>query len=401
MPTFTYRARDASGKLVRGTLEAENQKEALRQLQKKQLFITDLKEDNFRIIKWNKDRWKKTSVRDLAIFCRQFSTMIDAGLPILSSLLILKDQTDHRLMRQALEEVAGDLQKGKTLTQALEAHPRIFPHMMVNMVEAGEVSGVLDEVLFRLSLYLETEYSLGEKIRTALIYPVVILVVALLAVIFLLIFVLPVFQGIFSNLEADMPLVTRIILKMSLIIRNYWYVGFVFIYLITVGANRFFSSERGQLTWSQMVLRVPIFGDFARKAIISRFARTLATLLRGGVPILQALEIAKGTTDNKMVVKALAEAQEHVRDGGGIAAPLARCGIFPPMVIQMIAIGEETGTIDQLLEKISQFYDWEIDNTVNRLASILEPLLLLLLGGIVGFLILGIMLPMFKIIGSI
>lgn len=401
MPTYSYRARDVFGKLVKGTLEAQNVEEAKNWLRKKQLFIIELQEINQQIFKWKREYGRKLSVGELAFFCRQLSTLLDAGVPILNSLFLLKEQTKDKSLRHVLAQVAEELQKGNSLSQALGRHPNIFPPLMVNMVEAGEIGGVLDEVLFRLALHWEKEYVMEEKIRSALAYPLVVMVVAWLAVLIFLILVLPSFQGILANMEMEMPLVTGLVLNTSLFFQKYWYLGFFLFFLTTVGFKQYLNTDSGQELWSKIVLQIPVFGGVNQKIIISRFSRTLGTLLKGGVPILQALEVSKRIADNKVVEKALTAVMAHVKDGGGVATPLAKCKVFPPMVVQMMAIGEEAGALEEMLEKISQYYDEEVESTISRLSSILEPLLILFLGGIVGFLILAIMLPMFKIIGSI
>lgn len=401
MPTFSYRARDFSGQQVKGLLEAENREAAVERLREQKLFITAIHEARASSITWRTIRQEKIPGRHMAVFCRQFSTMINAGLPVLTSLLILKEQTESKTLRQVIGQVAQDLQKGETLADAFRAHPKSIPDLMVNMVEAGEVGGVLDEVLSRLAVHFEKEHAMREKVRSAMTYPVVVLCVALLAVIFLLTFVLPAFQGILTNLGVEMPFLTKVILGISAFLRTFWYLSLLSIILFAVGVKKSLATERGRTVWDKFTLKAPVLGALTQKVIISRFARTLGTLLKGGVPILQALEVVKRTAGNRVVAEGISKAQVNIRDGGGMAGPLAECGVFPPMVIQMIAIGEETGVLDGLLEKLSDFYDGEVDNMVSRLSSIIEPLMILFLGGIVGFIILAILLPMFKIIGSI
>ncbi|MFZ5688129.1 MAG: type II secretion system F family protein [Bacillota bacterium] len=409
MQNFSYKARDAAGKQVAGVMEADSMAAVVNSLRGSNLFIIEVKPvkslwgsfapPTLASIKENLQ--PKVRSKDLAVFCRQFSTMIEAGVPLLASLEILKAQANHPILKNTLQGMRSHLEDGDTLAEALRAYPKVFPPILVNMVEAGEVGGALDRVMARLAVHFEKEHEIQEKVKSAMTYPLVVLVVALLAVIFLLAFVLPNFTQMLTNMGVPLPLPTMIVIGISGFFQRFWYFTPVFFGAMAVGLMRLSRTPRGRAWKDRTLLRLPIFGDVIRKMIVSRFTRTFGTLLKGGVPILQALEVVKRTVGNTTVMAGIEEAQAAIRDGRGMAEPLAACNVFPPMVIQMISVGEETGTIDNLLEKISVFYDEEVDQVIGRLSSMIEPLLIVGLGGLVGFIILSILLPMFSVVGGI
>lgn len=400
MPLYHYHARSVTGELIKGSIKANSKDEVVNKLRDQKLFITSVETDQVKTFNFKILRKVKIPTRDIAVFCRQFSTMLNAGLPLLTALIILKQQTENKKMSQIVEQVALAVQGGDTLSNAFGMHKEI-QELMITMIEAGEVGGILDQVLVRLAIHLEKEHVMNEKVKSALTYPIVVLCVAFIAIIILLTFVLPSFKKILADLGVPMPFSTRLILGVSDFLADYWYIVMLFLGCVGYAGKRFFITEQGKEFKDKSVLRLPIFGPLNQKVIISRFARTLGTLLKGGVPILTSLEVVKRTANNKIVAEGIERAQINIRDGGGMSGPLAESGVFPPMVTQMIAIGEETGTLDSLLEKISDFYDSEVDNMVTRLASMLEPLMILVLGGIIGIIILSILFPMFKVIGSI
>lgn len=409
MQNFSYQARDIAGKQVRGVVEAENIAAAATSLRSNNLFIIEVKPAKGSggnlahpaLVSLREGLKPKVKSKDLAVFCRQFSTMIEAGVPILAAMDILKAQTNHPLLKNTLQGIRSDLVGGNTLAQSLRTYPQVFPPILVNMAEAGEVGGILDQVMARLAGHFEKEHEIQEKVKSAMVYPMVVLVVALLAIVFLLVFVLPSFTNILTNLGVPLPLPTLIVISISSFFQQFWFLVPVLIGAAAVGWLKFSQTPNGKAWQDRTLLSLPVFGEIIRKMIVSRFARTLAAMLKGGVPILQALEVVKRTVGNTAVMAGIEAAQAAIRDGRGMAEPLAAGNVFPPMVIQMISVGEETGTIDLLLEKISLFYDGEVDQVIGRLSSMIEPLMIVGLGGVVGFIILSILLPMFSVVGGI
>lgn len=399
MATYSYRARDLNGKRVKGTLAAESKKDVLQSLQEQKLYVTAIEEQAISnmMLFW---RHPKIAGRDMAIFCRQFATMVNSGVPILTSLSILKQQTENKTLCQILENVSQALQGGSSLANAFQPHSNAIPQLVINMLAAGELGGVLDAVLEKLADHFEKEHDLNEKVKSALLYPLVLLWMAFLTVVLLLMFVFPTFQPLLLNLGVEMPLITKLIMKCSSLVSTYWYVLLLLLMSAILIIKRYLSTAQGKTLADSLLLKMPVFGTLTAKISISRFTRTLGTLLRGGVPILQALEVARNTAGNKIIAAAISKAQINIKEGGGMAAPLAAQGVFPPMVTQMILIGEETGTIDVMLEKISDFYDREVTGMVGRLSTLLEPLLILFLGVIIGTIVLSMFLPMWQIIGA-
>ncbi|KKM09646.1 hypothetical protein SY88_17655 [Clostridiales bacterium PH28_bin88] len=407
MPGFAYKVRDYSGKQLSGHLEADSMAAAVDSLRSRNLFIIDVKPAarggaslNLGSLKGSLGKPKVKS-KDLALFCRQFSTMIDAGVPLLASLDILKSQTTNKTLHATIQDVRSHLEQGDTLSEAMRAYPKVFPTILVNMVEAGEVGGALDQVMARLAVHFEKEHEIQEKVKSAMTYPMVVFMVAVLAVIFLMTFVLPSFTSMLNSLNVPLPLPTRVVMGVSTVMRRFWFLLPVLLGGAAYGAFRAFQTEEGRKWKDKVVLKLPIFGEVIRKMIISRFTRTLGTLLKGGVPVLQALEVVKRTAGNTVVAAGVEQAQIAIRDGRGMAGPLAACNVFPPMVIQMISVGEETGALDNLLEKISVFYDEEVNQVVGRLSSMIEPVLIVGMGGIVGFIIISILLPMLGLVSGI
>jgi type IV pilus assembly protein PilC len=402
--TFQYRVRDTEGRLLQGELEGDNQTlvaEKLRQMgyvpiaieqDKSKSLSADLK------IPGITDRVK---LKDVAVFSRQFATMINSGLSLIRALNILGEQTENKKLSEVVTEVRLDVEKGASLSQAIGRHPKVFNRLYVAMVRAGETGGVLDRVLLQLADIIEKQVELKRKIKSAMTYPVAVLVLVLLIVTAMLIFVVPTFETLYSDLGGVLPLPTRLLLAVSRIATKW---APIIIILEMAGAyafKRWIQSETGRAKWDKFKLKVPVFGKLVHKTAMTRFARTLAVLLRSGVPILESLEITSETVNNTVVSKAVKETQEAVKRGESIAAPLERHAIFPPMVVQMLAVGEETGQVDTMLEKVSDFYDQEIEATVDALTSLLEPLLIVVMGGAVGGMVVALYMPMFQIINLV
>lgn len=397
--TFAYKAKDRSGQLLTGSILADNEQAVAIHIREKGYFITQIKEENsVSSITSFMDNLKSISLKEISILCRLFSTMIDAGLPIISCLNVLIEQTDNPRMKKALQDVYKKVKEGETLSSSLNDHPRIFPELMINMVEAGEVGGVLDDVLGRLATHFEKEHKMNEKIKSALTYPSVVSFMAVLAVIFILTFVLPTFVQMFAGMNKELPLVTRILLAVSDFLRNY---SLVLLLLAIVGGYSFkiaYRKDEFRKIIDGFALRLPIVGMLSRKVGIARFSRTLSTLLHGGVPIITALEVVQKTIGNLVMMKALEKSQSGIKEGIGLAATLAHSKVFTPMVIQMVAIGEESGALDKMLEKIADFYESDVDDVVSRLSSIIEPVIIVILGVVIGIIVIAIMIPMFDII---
>ena len=344
---------------------------------------------------------KKVKAKDVAIMSRQFATMINSGLSLLRALNILSEQTENKELARVIGEVRSDVERGSSLSSALSKHPKAFSNLYVAMVRAGEAGGVLDSALLRLAETMEYQVALRQKIKSAMTYPVVVFVMVLLIVTAMLIFVVPMFEDLYKELGGVLPLPTRILLAVSAAVVKFWYVVAGVIALLAFGLRRYVTTDKGRAQLDALKLKVPIFGPLFHKVALSRFSRTLAVLMRSGVPILQALEIVSETVGNKVVGKAILDVQQSVKEGESIAKPLESHSVFPPMVVQMLAVGEETGALDTMLEKIAEFYDQEVEASVEALTSLIEPVLIAVMGAAVGSMVVALYMPMFNIINLI
>ncbi|MDA1080626.1 MAG: type II secretion system F family protein [Gemmatimonadetes bacterium] len=397
MPTFTYTARDQRGALKTDTIEATNREDVVQQLRKLRLNVVKVEESS----KSKKTVAGPIAMRDVVIFTRQFSTMINSGLPLVQALDILSKQTDNKALSAVTRQVVFDVESGHTVADALAKHPKAFSDLYVNMVAAGEAGGILNTILMRLATFMEKNDALVRKVKGAMIYPGVIFSVAAIAISVLLIFVIPVFQSMFASVNLVLPLPTRIVVAASNILRGYWYVfagvgfaGFQF-------TKRYYATKNGQLVIDRLMLKVPVLGDVIRKSAVSRFTRTLGTLISSGVSILDGLEITAKTAGNRVIQDAIMASRSSIAGGDTISAPLAKSAVFPPMVISMIAVGEQTGGLDEMLSKIADFYDEEVDAAVSNLLSLLEPLMIVFLGVVVGGMVVAMYLPIFDMINAV
>ena len=398
MALYTYRALDKQGEIVQDKLEGSGEMAVAHELRQQGLLVIDVKEQSVA----QKDilaPFKGIKLGDLVVFSRQLATMINAGLPIVRALYVLSEQTENPKLKDVVVAVRKDVEAGSSLSEALEKHPEVFSRLYTEMVKAGEIGGILDGVLLRLADQLERDQDLRRKIRSAMTYPIVVLILAILAASFMLIFIVPVFAKMFQDLGGTLPLPTRICMLISDILTSIWgvlvYAGMA---LAVVMFLRWKKSESGRKVWGRAVLRIPAkIGDVVKKATLARFARTLATLSAAGVPILQSIEITATSSGNWVVEKALLKSRDAIREGIPIYKPLETEPVFPPMVTRMIAVGEETGDIDGMLTKIAEFYESEVDAAVKALTSIIEPLMIVVVGGIVGAIVISMYLPMFKI----
>jgi type IV pilus assembly protein PilC len=398
MALYTYRALDKQGEIIQDKLEGSGEMAVAHELRQQGLLVIDVKEQSV----GQKDilePFKRIKLADLVVFSRQLATMINAGLPIVRALYVLSEQTQNPKLKDVVVAVRKDVEAGSSLSQVLEKQPEVFSRLYVEMVKAGEIGGILDGVLLRLADQLERDQDLRRKIRSAMTYPIVVLVFAILAASFMLIFIVPVFAGLFQDLGGTLPLPTRITMAISDILTS---IFGVFVYagmaLAVVMFLRWKKSENGRKVWGRAVLRIPAkIGDVVKKATLARFARTFATLSAAGVPILQAIEITATSSGNWVVEKALLKSKDAIREGIPIYKPLEEEPVFPPMVTRMIAVGEESGDIDGMLTKIAEFYESEVDAAVKALTSIIEPLMIVVVGSIVGSIVISMYLPMFKI----
>ena len=394
--TYAYRVRDRKGSLVTGEIQADSSDLVLAKLREQHLIPLEVKEKRAGLGREFHLLPEKAKLKDLSVFSRQFATMVNSGLPLLRSLAILEEQTGSKYLAKVVGQVRLEVEQGSSLSGALARHPRAFSDLYVSMVKAGETAGTLDDVLLRLADTLEREVTLRRQIKSAMTYPIVVTGLVIVILTAMLVFVVPTFKDLYTQLGGTLPLPTRILVGISDVVRSY--------FLIVVGVIvalafvfRWWKRGRGRLAWDKFKLKIPIFGKLFHKSALSRFARTLSVLNRSGVPILQALEIVQDTVGNQVVANAVKDLQAGVKEGESIAAPLARHSVFPPMVVQMMAVGEETGALDTMLEKIANFYDEEVEATVESLTALIEPVLIAVVGGAVGAIVIALYLPTFRI----
>jgi type IV pilus assembly protein PilC len=392
---FAYTAKDHAGQVFAGSLFADNEAAVAAFVREQGGFVTKIKEaQRFTSLKSVLNDLQPVSAKDMAVFCRQFATMVDAGLSLVVCLNVLVDQSYDTKIKESLRDISRKVQEGETLSQAMKEHPHVYPEMMVSMMEAAELGGVLDVVLNRLAVHFEKEHKLTEKVKSAMMYPAAVLALAGIAVAFILTFVIPTFTEIFTTMNMQLPLPTRMLMAASSFIRSYGLILAPVLVIVGYGLNLYMKQPRIRQFLDRFILRIPIFGSLFRKIAIARFSRTLGTLLRGGVPIISALEVVKKTVGNQVVTRELTAAQAGIREGVGLAAPLSASSIFTPMVIQMVAVGEEAGELDKMLDKVADFYESDVDDFVGRLSSLLEPILMAVLAVIVGSIIISIVLPL-------
>jgi type IV pilus assembly protein PilC len=395
MAVFVYQGRTASG-VQNGEIEAPDRSSAVGELRRRAILVTKIAEKT--APKMSFKFGGKVKDKEMAIFTRQFSTMIDAGLPLVQCLNILAEQSESKTLRSVTGQVARNVEAGSTLADALRRHPRTFDDLFTNLVEVGEAGGILDVVLQRLATYIEKAAALKRKVKAAMVYPCAIIGVALLVVIFMLTFVIPTFAQMFKDLGADLPLPTKIVMILSDFVRGYILLIIAGMIGAVMALRSYYRTEGGRATIDALMLKLPVFGTLVRKVAVARFTRTLGTLVQSGVPILDGLRITARTAGNKVVEKAVLQCRAAVTEGKTLADPLRTSGVFPPMVTQMISVGEQTGALDAMLSKIADFYDDEVDTAVSTLTSLLEPIMIVFLGVVVGGLVVAMYLPIFKLV---
>jgi type IV pilus assembly protein PilC len=396
MPVYTWVAETKKGRKLKGELEAADERIALSQLKRRNLTVRKLKpkpKDIFESVSWMQPKVKS---KDIVIFTRQFSTMIDAGLPLVQGLTILAEQSENRTFKTILKEITKDVEGGSTLAEAMKKHPKVFDDLFVNLVAAGEVGGILDTILRRLADYIEKAEKLKSRIKGAMTYPLVVVAIAIIVIAVILIFVIPVFEDMFAGFGAALPAPTQLVVNMSRFMKGNFHFIIIALVAIVVGIKQYRNSQQGRKTTDGLLLKLPIFGELLRKVAVARFTRTLGTMIQSGVPILDSLEIVARTSGNVILEEIIYEVRGSIAEGQTIAEPLSETDIFPGMVVQMISVGEATGALDTMLAKIADFYDDEVDAAVDALTSMLEPLLMLFLGGSIGGLVVAMYLPIFQ-----
>ncbi|MFQ3548378.1 MAG: type II secretion system F family protein [Armatimonadota bacterium] len=403
MAHFAYIALDPVGKTIKGKIEADSEQLVISKLHEQNYHVLSVKEERIRGSKGVSASTgsKKVKLNAMVIFSRQFATMIDAGIAIVRCLDILESQTRDPVLKPVISQCKKDVKGGMSLTDAFTKHPHVFSRLYVNMVKAAETGGILDTILDRLATFLEKEQEVRGKIVSAMIYPILVLVFAVLMVTTLLLFVLPKFKELFEAMNIEMPTTTRILFGISDFCRSYWYIAAA----VLIGGFIFYkwykTTDTGAWQIDTFKLKFPVIGELVLKMSISRFSRTFATLIGSGVPMMRSLEIVGETSGNRVIAHSIGNARNAIREGQKISAPLVQSGLFPAMVTHMIDVGEETGRLSEMLTKVSDFYDMEVDNAVKALTSLIEPVLIVMMGGLVGFIAVSIMAPIFKLISSI
>jgi type IV pilus assembly protein PilC len=401
--SFAYKVRDRQGKLVTGTLEAESVTIVAGKLRSMGYVPVSIENGEKKTlsremkIPYFSGRIK---LKEVAVFSRQFATMINSGLTLLRSLSILAEQTSNKELARIVGEVRRDVERGASLSVALAKHPKAFSRLYVAMVRSGETGGSLDTVLLRLATTIEKQVELRRKVKSAMTYPIVVGIIVVLILVAMLIFVVPMFKGMYADLDAKLPLPTLVLLAMSNGLKKFFPLVILGAGLGVWSLKRYVKTPAGRRRWDAFKLRAPVFGQLAHKTALARFSRSLAALVRAGVPILDALEIVAETAGNTVVAEAAEDTRAAVKSGESLAKPLESHSVFPPMVVQMIAVGEETGALDEMLEKIADFYDSEVEATVDALTSLIEPLLIVVMGVSVGGMVISLYMPMFSIIGK-
>ena len=399
MPSFNWSARPAAGGDIReGTIDLAKKEDVIAFLHKQKLIPVVVRE---KPKQFNLQFGTGITTRDIVIFTRQFATMINSGLPLVQSLDILAEQTENASLAKVLREVLYDVESGHTLAAAIGNHPKVFTELFCNMVAAGEAGGILDTILLRLATFLEKNDALLRKIKGAMVYPSVIFTVAGMAIVILLIFVIPTFQTMFESAGIPLPLPTRIVIGMSQFLQDFWWALLTGIVGGGFGIRAIYATPAGNLAIDRIMLSLPIIGDLQRKAAVARFTRTLGTLVSSGVSILEGLEITAKTAGNRVIHDAVMSSRTSIAGGETIAGPLKESGVFPPMVVQMINVGEQTGGLDNMLTKIADFYDDEVDAAVEVLLAAMEPIMIVVLGVVVGGMIVAMYLPIFDMINAV
>ena len=396
MATFVYKVRDHTGKTLTGNMDAENKEAIISELRKKNYFITSIgQKKGIASFSTEITLFQSVKLEDLTIFYRQFATMINAGLTIVKCLDILAEQVENKLLVKVLKEVKENIESGSTLAEAFSKHPKVFSNLYISMIKAGEIGGVLDEVLSRIADLIEKEYALRQKVKSAMTYPLFVLSAAVLMAIFLLTFILPQFATVFQSFGAKLPALTMGLITLTRLFNRFWYVLLIVIVALVFALLAYTKTPTGRMNFDKFKLKAPIFGVILRKTAIVRFTQTLSTLIKSGVPILEALQVSSESIGNAVVALAVTNAKARIKEGQSISIPLAESGVFPPMVTQMILVGEESGELENMLINIATFYNQEVERAVERLTSVIEPIMMAFISLIIGTMIIAMYLPIF------
>lgn len=405
---FVYKVRDAQGRIQEAMASADSQNILRTRLISRGYDVVDIQakvsavQDVGAVAKAIGDYFEQVTLKDKVVFSRQFAAMVSAGVAMLRTLNIIVDQCNNKKMKATLDEVRYSVESGLSLSDALAKHPKVFDKLYVSMVRAGEAGGILSEVLQRLADFLESRQKLETKVRGAMVYPSAVLLVAIIVFWAMLTFILPIFQNLFNTIGGELPAYTQFLVSLSQYMRSVW----MLIFLVSLGVGlwmlkRYYGTDKGRMQIDGLLLQMPLFGDLIKKVAIARFSRTFGTLIRAGVPMLSALDVVKDTAGNFVIARSVERIYNEVRQGGTISKPMSKMSIFPAMVTQMVAVGEETGRLDDMLSKVADFYDMEVENAVEALTSMLEPIMVVGIGGIVGSVVVGMYLPIFTVINQL
>lgn len=399
MPLYQYKAVTDKGKRLSGTYEATSETEVISMLRQNKYYPVKITETVEKKSILDNSIFAPVNIKDLAIFCRQFYTMLNAGIPIVNCLEVLKLQIENKSLRNTISNVYKDIQKGATFSSSLRNYKKIFPDLLINMIEAGELSGNLDSILERMSIHYEKESKISNKVKGAMVYPFMLSIVSILVVIFLLVFVMPTFLTMFEY--TTLPTPTRILLFISYSLTNYLYIYITSLIVLIFSFNQLYESHKGRLFFDSLKLKIPVIRSVTQKIVTTRFTRTLSTLLSSGIPLIQALESTSKVCGNKVVESGMKQAISHISTGDTLANALKKLGIFPPMVISMIQIGEESGQLDILLDKTADFYDEETESALQKMSTLVEPLMIIFMSFIIGGIVIAMILPMFDMINTV
>jgi len=401
MALFNYQAKDVTGKLKKGKIKAKSQHEAYKVLRQQKLRVIGVEEIPETI--WNKDFELKSPMkqRDFVIYLRQFATLIRAGITVVNATAILAKQTDSKILKEILIEIENDLRNGNNLSDAYTKYPKVFKPMFTHMIQAGETSGTIDLTLERLANYYDRQYRLKQKVISALVYPIILMILAVMVVIFLLLFIIPLFVDLFENLDSELPAITQFVMNLSDSIQSHWWIHLLMIGIIVIGIIMVKRNKRGQYLMDQILLKLPIFGTLFKKTAIVRMTSTLSSLFASSVPVLQAVEIAEKVAGNKVIEDVLHQGRDCLEQGESLTTPMKDHWAIPPLVMQMLMIGEQTGSLDTMLAEVAGFYEAEVEATTDRLKSLIEPVMIVVLATIIGTIVLAIMVPMFEVFNNI
>jgi type IV pilus assembly protein PilC len=395
MPNYNYTGKNLAGEISKGIITATSSENAINLLRKQSIYPIKINAENKRDLSMKLPFASPVKSKDLSLFCRQFYAMLDAGIPLVETLDLLKKQTTNKRLKVAIESIFEEVQKGSLLSRSMKKQTDIFPDILVYMVETGEISGQLDMVMGRMAEHFEKETKLQSKVQNAMMYPMIVSFVALCVIWFLITFVLPTFVDMFTGFGQELPLPTRLLLGLSSIFRNYWYLLFGSIVGLGVFFKRYSKTENGRYNIDNLKLKIPIFGDVNRKVATSRFSRTLSSLLISGINIIEAMDIVHKVIGNAVISKGIKRSMDNIRKGGGITGPLSELNVFPMVLISMLKIGEESGSIDSMLAKTADYYDEEVDSAIEKMTTMLEPMIIVVLAVVVGMIIMAVITPMF------